>query len=337
MTIGKNFISTQDWSKNELDELLQSASDIKKSPYNNSLKNKNLVMLFFNPSLRTRVSFEVAMNQLGGSAVSLNSGQDSWKLEHVEGAVMDHSTTEHIKDAARVLSRYADAIAIRCFPSMNSWEEDRKDLVMGSFAKYATVPVINMESSMHHPCQALADIMTVKEHAGNLKGKKLVLAWSNHPRQLPTAVPNSIALIASRFGMDTVIAHPKDYELDSDVMHAVEENCRANGSTFKVVNKLDDGLKGADFVYAKSWGSAKYYGRPDSEKSVRAKLRGWKITRQNMLLTKKARFMHCLPIRRNVEADDEVIDSSDSLVYEQAENRLHVQKALLNLLIGGGS
>lgn len=332
----KSFISTQDWSKDELEKLLKLAVRFKKSRFSVCLKNKNLIMVFFDPSLRTRTSFEIAMNDLGGSAVSLNVGKDIWKLEHREGAVMDGEFSEHVKDAARVLSRYGDAIAVRCFPKLAEWNEDKKDAVIRSFAKYASVPVINMESALFHPCQALADIMTIKEHLGSTKGKKFVLAWSNHPKPLPTAVPNSAALIASAFGMDTVIAHPKGYELDNGIIEMVKGNCKASGSSFEVVHDLDEGLKGADVVYAKSWGSIKYYGNWSGEQKLRDNLKGWKITKKNMLLTSNAKFMHCLPVRRNVEVDDEVIDGKNSVVYDEAENRLHVQKALLSSLMGGG-
>ncbi len=332
----KSFISTQDWTKEELDNLMTRAAYYKKNPCGNALKNRNLIMVFFDPSLRTRTSFEIAMNDLGGSAVSLNVGKDIWKLEHREGAVMDGEATEHIKDAARVLSRYGDAIAVRCFPKLADWDDDKKDAVINSFAKYSSVPVINMESSLYHPCQALADMMTIKERLGSLRKKKFVLAWSNHPKALPTAVPNSAALIASAFGMDTVIAHPKGYGLDNDIIGMVKGNCEANGSSFEVVDDLDDGLKGADIVYAKSWGSIKYYGKWDREKKAREGLKGWKITKNNMGLTSNAGFMHCLPVRRNVEVDDEVIDGRNSMVYDEAENRLHVQKALLSSIMGGG-
>lgn len=332
----KSLISTQDWTKEELEDLLKRASYFKKNPFSNALKNKSLIMVFFDPSLRTRTSFETAMNGLGGSSVSLNVGKDTWKLEHREGVVMDGEATEHIKDAARVLSRYGDAIAVRCFPKLADWNEDKKDAVINSFARYASVPVINMESSLYHPCQALADMMTIKERLGSAKGKKFVLAWSNHPKALPTAVPNSAALIASAFGMDTVIAHPKGYELDNGIIAMVKGNCKANNSSFEVVNDLDEGLKGADIVYAKSWGSIKHYGKWDEEKNAREKLKGWKITKRSMGLTKNAGFMHCLPVRRNVEVDDEVIDSRNSMVYDEAENRLHAQKALLSSIIGGG-
>lgn len=332
----KSLISTQDWPKEELDNLMKRAAYFKENPCGNALKNRNLIMVFFDPSLRTRTSFEIAMNDLGGSAVSLNVGKDTWKLEHREGAVMDGEATEHIKDAARVLSRYGDAIAVRCFPKLADWDEDKKDAVISSFAKYASVPVINMESSLYHPCQALADIMAIKERLGSIRKKKFILAWSNHPKPLPTAVPNSAALIASMFGMDTVIAHPKGYELDKGIIGMVKSNCEANGSSFEVVNDMDEGLKGADIVYAKSWGSIKHYGKWDVEKKARERLKGWKITKHSMDLTNNAGFMHCLPVRRNVEVDDEVIDGKNSMVYDEAENRLHVQKALLSRMMGGG-
>ncbi len=329
----KNLVSTQDWKKEELDQVLDLAIKLKKKPFNKNLANKTLFMVFFNPSLRTRSSFETAMNQSGGHAVNLAIGQGMWKLEHQEGTVMNGECAEHIKDAAKVLSRYGNAIGVRCFPELKNWKKEKNDSIIKGFAKHASTPVINMESTLYHPCQALADIMTVKEHLGKTKKKKFVLAWCYHPKALPTAVPNSAALIASRYGMDTTIACPKEFELDPSIIKSVKENCKLNGSKMEIVNDMDKALKGADIVYAKSWGSINYYGNWDEEKILRNKLKDWKITKQKMQLTNNAKFMHCLPVRRNVVVDDAVIDSKNSLVYDEAENRLHVQKALLNSIM----
>ncbi len=330
----RNFITTQEWTKEDIESILKLADDLKKEPYNNNLKNKSLYMVFFNPSLRTRSSFETAMSQNGGTSVNLSVGQDTWKLEHRIGAVMDGSASEHIKDASKVLSRYGNGIAVRCFPGMEDWNKDKEDPVIRGFEKYATVPVINMESSLYHPCQALADMMTIKENLENPKKKKLVLAWCYHPKPLPMSVPNSAALITSKFGMDVTIACPKGFELSEDIIKNVNSNCDQEGGNLDIVHDLNYAVDDADIVYAKSWGSLNYYGKWKDESKIRNSLMDWKITRSMMDNTGDGKFMHCLPVRRNVVVDDEVIDGEQSVVYDQAENRLHAQKALLNLLLG---
>ncbi|MGM0509886.1 MAG: N-acetylornithine carbamoyltransferase [Thermoplasmatota archaeon] len=333
----KNFVTTQDWKKEELDKIIELALKMKIEPYNQYLKNRILFMLFFNPSLRTRSSFEAAMDQSGGSSVNLSVGKDTWKLEHRMGVVMDGAYSEHIIDASKVLSRYADAVSVRCFPKMRDWKEDKKDKVIQGFASQATVPVINMESSLYHPCQALADLLTIKENLADVKEKKIVISWCNHPKPLPMSVPNSAALISSKFGMDVSIACPEDYTLSGELVKDIESNCAKEGSDFEVTHDLNKGMREADIVYAKSWGSIKYYGDWEKEKMVRENLKDWKITKKNMRLTDHAKFMHCLPVRRNVVVEDEVIDDERSIVYDQAENRLHAQKALLAHILGDGT
>ncbi len=334
MTEKRNFITTEDWTKDGLNELLDLAVRLKKEPYNEDLKNRSLFMVFFNPSLRTRSSFEMAMLQCGGSAVNLSVGQDTWKLEHKLGTVMDGAASEHIKDASKVLSRYGDAIGVRCFPEMNNWEEDAKDSVINGFADNSAVPVVNMESSMYHPCQGLADMMTVRENVGVPHGKKIAIVWCYHPKPLPMSVSNSAALISSKFGMDVSIVCPERYELSDRVVDTVKTNCAGEGSKFRIVHDITHGVEDADIVYAKSWGSLKYYGDWAHEKQVRDDLKSWKITQDIMEVTNDAKFMHCLPVRRNVVVDDNVIDGENSVVYDQAENRLHSQKALLTKLLG---
>ncbi len=336
MKTKKNFINTEDLSRDQLKELLDHAIRLKERPYNEALKNKSLYMVFFNPSLRTRSSFETAMSQCGGSAVNLSVGQDTWQLEHRPGAVMDGSASEHVKDAARVLSRYGDAIAVRCFPYMKNWEEDARDTVVRGFAEHATVPVINMESSMYHPCQALADMMTVNELYREPRGRRFVLTWCYHPKPLPMAVPNSAALMASTFGMDVTVVCPEGFELCDQVTDGIKANCEREGTELRVVHDLEEGVVDGDVIYAKSWGSLKYYGDWDGEKVVREGLKDWKITGELMEKTNDGKFMHCLPVRRNVVVDDEVIDGENSVVYRQAENRLHAQKALLMNILGEG-
>ena len=314
---GKSFISTLDFKPAELEAILRKAKALKKGKTPAKLRGKSVGLVFFNPSLRTRVSFEVGIAELGGTPVTISVGSQSWTLEHREGVVMDGDKTEHVKDAARVLSRYVDAIGVRCFPGMKSYEEDMADVMIESFRKYAEVPVINMESSLWHPCQAMADALTIQENFKKVGGTKVTLAWAYHPKTLPTAVPNSFVAICSQLGADVTIACPEEFQLDPQVMARLPRPPR-------VVHDLDEGIEGAQVVYAKSWGGPAYYGRWEVEKRIREGCRSWRVRR----IPSNAIFMHCLPVRRNVVVVDEVLDGS--AVYDQAENRLHVQKAILS-------
>jgi N-acetylornithine carbamoyltransferase len=247
-------------------------------------------------------------------------GSESWTLEYREGAVMDQDKTEHIKDAARVLSRYVDAICVRSFPGMKSREEDLADSVIESFRKHSSVPIINMESALWHPCQAMADAMTIQEKLGKVKGARVTLTWAYHPKALPMAVGNSFAAIASQLGAELTIAHPPEFALERSFLDSLPRKPR-------IVHSKEEGLEGAQVVYAKSWGSPAYYGRWDEEKKIREGLKSWICDR----VPKGAHFLHCLPVRRNVEVADAVLDSGD--IYDEAENRLHVQKAILSELL----
>jgi N-acetylornithine carbamoyltransferase len=233
---------------------------------------------------------------------------------------MDQDKTEHIKDAAQVLSRYVDAIAVRSFPGLKSYDEDMADPVITSFRKYSKVPVINMESALWHPCQAMADALTVQEKHGKIKGRKVTLTWAYHPKALPMAVGNSFAAIMSQLGADLTIAHPPEFALPGTFLDSLPRAPR-------IVHSKEEGLNGAEVVYAKSWGGASYYGKWEEEKKVREGLKSWICDS----VPKGATFMHCLPVRRNVEVADAVLDSS--AIYDEAENRLHVQKAILSELV----
>lgn len=329
----KDFLSTQLWDIEELEQILDLGYELKKHPFEQSLKNKSIALLFFNPSLRTRSSFEVGIHELGGHSSTFDVNNQLWNLEFEEGVTMDGTKTEHIKDAAKVLSRYYDAICVRSFPKSISWEEDRQDAIIRAIAKYSSIPVISMESALYHPCQALADIMTIKEVLSPIAKKKFVLTWCNHPKSLPMAVPNSAAIIASQFGMDVTIINPPGFNLSEDVLNIVKNQCNFNGSEFTLSNSQDD-LENADIVYAKSWGSITNYGNLEKEAAMKNDLKHWIIDKEKMEKTQNAKFMHCLPVRRNVVVTDEVIDSDYSIVYQQAENRLHAQKGLLKYLLG---
>ncbi len=332
---GKNFITTQDWTTAELEYILNMAADARKIRQSSTLHGKTVALLFFNPSLRTRTSFELAMYELGGHAVVLQPGKDAWGIEIKEGAVMDGEAEEHIKEATNVLSRYCDAVAVRAFPKFQSWEDDRKDLVINSICRWTDKPVINMETIVH-PCQELALMMTMKKYLKNLQAKKFLLTWSYHPKPLNTAVANSAALISTKFGMNLTILRPKEYDLDDYFVESAKKNAKAYGNTVTVTDNIEEAYKDADFVYAKSWGSLQYYGDWEEEKKVRGSLKHFIVDKDKMRLTNDAFFSHCLPMRRNIIATDEVVDSEHSLIYEEAENRLHTEKALLVCLLGGG-
>ncbi|MDM7923647.1 MAG: N-acetylornithine carbamoyltransferase [Pyrinomonadaceae bacterium] len=333
MTAVKNFLNTGDFDSRDLSRLIESAFQIKAgNAIGRPLEGKSVALVFFNPSLRTRASMQVGIYELGGNPVILEPGGTSWTLEHRDGVVMDGNKTEHLKEFVRVLERYVSAIGVRTFASLENWEEERLDPVLSAFVKYASVPVINLESAMHHPCQAMADMMTIRENLGPVK-KRVLLTWAWHPKPLPMAVPNSFALAAAQFGHDLVIAHPDGYGLDDELMTEIQSHADATGGSLTVANDLDAAYDGVDVVYAKSWGSKSFYGNPEGEVANRASFRAdWIVDERKMSMTNDALFMHCLPVRRNVVVRDEVIDSPRSVVIDEAENRLHVQKAIMTEL-----
>ncbi|MGB9179436.1 MAG: N-acetylornithine carbamoyltransferase [Pyrinomonadaceae bacterium] len=330
----RDFLTTGDWPRAELEQLIETAlrftrGDEKGKP----LAGRSVALVFFNPSLRTRASMQVGIFELGGNAVVLEPGGTSWTLEHREGAVMDSDKTEHVAEFVRVLGRYCAAIGVRTFARLEDWEEERRDPVLKAFAKYADVPVINLESAMHHPCQALADMMTVREKLGEGR-KRVLLTWAWHPKPLPMAVPNSFALASAQMGHDLVIAHPAGYELDDELMREVESHASENGGSVRLTNDVEEAFDEAEVVYAKSWGSKKFYGATLKDLEERALYReAWIVDERKMRRTRSAIFMHCLPVRRNVIVTDGVIDSASSAAIDEAENRLHVQKAIMTRLL----
>jgi N-acetylornithine carbamoyltransferase len=330
----RDFLSTKDLKRDEVENLLELAERMKRKGAGQSLlPGKTLGLLFFSRSLRTRVSFEVAMEQLGGKCIVVSAQQDIYELEPDEKAVMDGRAEEHVKDAARTLSRYLDALAVRHLGFGRDFAQDQQEPVLMGYARNATVPVINMESPMQHPCQAIADIMTMRERAVRLEGRKLSIVWTNHPQSRSLAVPHSLLLLAATMGMDVRLVHPLGYELDPAVMQAAQRNAELGGGAVRVVNQPEQGVDHADFVYARSWGSLKYYGDAEREALVKRSLQHWMVTQELMARTQNGWFMHPLPVRRNVDVTDEVMDGERSAVYDQAENRLHTQKAILvNLL-----
>jgi len=327
--MNKDFLISSDFSYAQLDSLLETAARYKTGASSSTpLAGKSVALVFFNPSLRTRASMQVGIYELGGNPVILEPGSTSWTLEHRDGVVMDGDKTEHLKEFVRVLERYVSAIGVRTFAEMKDWETERTDPILNAFERYAGVPIINLESAMHHPCQSLADMLTIREKLGAGR-KRVVLTWAWHPKPLPMAVPNSFALAAAQMGHDLVIAHPPGYDLDEELIESL-------GESVEITNDIDSAFDGADVIYVKSWGSKQFYGNTDQDIATRAQYRSkWIVDEEKMSRTNDAIFMHCLPVRRNVIVTDGVIDSPASVVIDEAENRLHVQKAILARLLGG--
>jgi N-acetylornithine carbamoyltransferase len=330
----RNFLTTADWTREELEGLLDAAQRFKSGEdASKPLAGRSVALVFFNPSLRTRASMQVGVYELGGNAVVLEPGGTSWTLEHREGVVMDGDKTEHVSEFVRVVARYCSAIGVRTFAALRDWTEERRDPVLAAFAKYADVPVINLESAMQHPCQALADMLTVRERLGAGR-KRVLLTWAWHPKPLPMAVPNSFALAAAQMGHDLTIAHPPGYELDDKLIGEINSRAFDAGANVRVTDDVEEAFDGQEVVYAKSWGSKMFYGSAADDIEERAPYRrDWIVDAGKMARTDNAVFMHCLPVRRNCIVTDEVIDSPASIVIDEAENRLHVQKAIMKAVM----
>jgi N-acetylornithine carbamoyltransferase len=330
----RDLLSTADFTRDELEGILDLASEFKSGAHDERpLIGRSVVLVFFNPSLRTRASMEIAIYELGGNPVSLDIGKGTWNLEHRAGAVMDGDKTEHIKEAARVLSRYAAAIGVRAFPQMEDYKADMEDPILRGFAKWSDAPVLNLESSRHHPFQALADIMTIHEKLGRDFDGQVVLSWAYHPKALPMSVPNSFALIAAQFGLDLTIACPPEYDLGPEAMSEIEAAAAGAGGRVKISRDVREAARGSHIVYAKSWGGKDFYGRSEDDIKTREQYRHWRIDEDLMRSTDKGYFMHCLPVRRNVVVTDGVLDGPQNAAIDEAENRLHVQKAVLASII----
>lgn len=303
-----------------LPEWVTEAISIKKNPLANKElgADKTIGLLFFNPSLRTRLSTQKAAQNLGLRTIVMNFDKEGWVLEFEDGSVMDQGTSEHVKEAAQVISQFCDIIAIRAFPGLKDREEDKSEKVLTSFANYATVPIVNMESSFGHPLQALADAITIEEqknHTGIVR-PKVVLSWAPHPKALPHAVANSFVQMMKRQEADFVITHPEGYELDPEVTEGVA-----------IEYDQKKAFEKADFIYTKNWSSYKDYGQ------VLNKDDSWMIDGNKMSLTNQGKFMHCLPVRRNVVVADEVLDGDQSIVIEQANNRTYAAQVVLKKIL----
>ena len=329
----QNFLTIADHTREELDGLIHAAMRLKANPGGEALRGKSVALLFLNPSLRTRASFQIGVQELGGFAVVLEPGKGSWGIEFEPGAVMEGDAEEHIAEVAQVLSRYCDIIALRAFPPFKNWRAEREDPVIRALARHANVPVINMETIVH-PCQALAMMMTIRERLGKPHGRKFLLTWTWHPKPLNTAVANSALMMAARFGMDITLLIPEpEYALDDKFVSVARADAQKNQARFEIVHDIEAAYAGAEFVYAKSWGALPFHGDPVSEWKLRERFRHFIVDEEKMALTNNALFSHCLPLRRNVKATDGVMDAEYCVAIDEAENRLHVQKAVMARLV----
>lgn len=313
-----NFTSIQ--NIDSLEKWVKEAIEIKKNPLKNKTlgENKTLGMLFFNPSLRTRLSTQKAALNLGMNVMVMNFTNEGWTLEFEDGAIMSQGASEHIKEAAEVISQYCDIIAIRAFAGLVEKEKDNDEIVLSGFLKYATVPIVNMEGCTGHPLQSLADAITMEEHKTKHR-PKVVLTWAPHPRALPQAVANSFVEMMQLQEMDFVITHPEGYELNPEIT-----------KDSKIEYDQNKAFENADFIYAKNWSNYNEYGQITNADT------NWTITAEKMALTNNAKFMHCLPVRRNVIVADEVLDSENSIVIEQANNRTYSAQLVLQKILENG-
>ncbi|MBS1921372.1 MAG: acetylornithine carbamoyltransferase [Bacteroidetes bacterium] len=318
----KNFVSVQDVE--DIDALVQKALAHKADPLKNKTlgANKRIGCLFLNPSMRTRLSTQIAAQNLGMEAIVFNVGQDGWALEFEDEAIMSGSTVEHVKDAAPVLGKYFDLLAIRTFPSLKNREDDYSELFIKQFIKYAGVPVVSLESATLHPLQSLTDIITISEELAKAplpggRRAKIVLTWAPHVKPLPQCVANSFSQWINAWGKaDFVITHPEDYELAEQF---------TKGAT--IIYNQEEALKDADFVYVKNWSTYDDYGKIYTNNPK------WMLTNKRWLLTNNAKVMHCLPVRRNVELSDEILDGPMSIVTQQAGNRVWAAQAVLSEIL----
>ena len=316
----KNFISVND--VDDINALVNRALFYKNNPFADRLlgADKRVGLLFLNPSLRTRLSTQIAAKNLGMEAIVFNVDKEGWALEFEDGAIMSGHTVEHVKDAAPILGQYFDILCIRTFPSLKNREDDYSELVMNSFVQYAGVPIVSLESSTLHPLQSLTDILTIQEsliQIATVNRPKIVLTWAPHVKPLPQCVANSFAEWINAWGAaDFVITHPQDYELSAQYTKGATINTDQN-----------EALKNADFVYVKNWSTYNDYGKIYSNDPA------WMLTEDKLKLTNNAKVMHCLPVRRNVELSDEILDSENSLVTTLAGNRVWAAQAVLSEIL----
>lgn len=342
----KTFFTTLDFSPGEIRALLDYALAIKAGKAAPALERRVASLLFFNPSVRTRISCESAMARFGGQAIAVNPGKDTWNFECGEGVVMDANTQEHVRELAPVLSGMCHLVGIRKSELITVGSEkanvtgDYKTLAqdefLNRFAEFASVPVVNLESNRWHPMQSLADSATMLERFGDPRGKRYVLTWSWHPKSLPVATPHSQLMSAVNLGMDVTVLRPEGYGLDSEVMSQAKARVESLGGSLRETEDVEGAYQGAHVVCAKAWGSLDYYGRFEEEAAAKAHLRSrWIVDGEKMGRTDDGMFLHCLPVRRNIVVTDEVLNGRHSGVVNEAENRLWTAAAVMGALAGG--
>jgi len=329
------FLDLADFSRDEVTDLLALARRLQQHPEPQALAGKVLGLLFLNPSLRTLSSFQAGMMRLGGSAFVVTPGQGTWQVETRDGTVMDGAAAEHVREAIPVLASYCDALGIRAFAEGRDLADDLGERRFGLMASLCEKPLINLESAANHPCQALADWKTLDD-AGVPRQGKFVLSWVHHPRALPLAVPAATVHMAAQRGMEVVVLRPEGYALPDAIMDKARAAAEASGGSVSESSDRAAALADASVVYAKEWGSPQCYGDADADARLRESLRDWQL-RESWFEPARpdCRFMHCLPVRRNVAVADEVLDGPRSLVIDEAANRMRVQMAVLYRILKG--
>ncbi len=331
----KRFLDLADFRRDEISALLQLASRLQSHPEPHALAGKILGLLFFNPSLRTLASMQAGMARLGGTSFVITPGQGTWQLETRLGAVMNGAAAEHVREGIPVLASYCDALGIRAFADGKDLAFDLAETNFMAMAELVDKPLINLESAMNHPCQALADWKTMDDKQVPRTGR-FVLSWAYHPRPLPLAVPAATVHMAAMRGMEVIVARPEGFALPPAVMEKARRAATSSGGSVRETDDIQDALEGADIVYAKEWGSTSHYGDVAGDGRLRAELLSWCV--RNDWFSKTApecRLMHCLPVRRNTAIADEVLDGPRSIVKHEAFNRLVVQTAVLYQLLKG--
>jgi N-acetylornithine carbamoyltransferase len=330
----KGFLDLADLGREEISDLLALAGRLERRPEPRALAGKILALLFFNPSLRTLASFQAGMARLGGSSFVISPGQGTWILETRDGAVMDGAAAEHVREAIPVLAGYADALGIRSFAGGADLAADLADSTFLSLAGVCPVPLINLESAINHPCQALADWKTMDDLGIPARGGRFVLSWAWHPKPLPLAVPAAAVHMAALRGMDVTVLRPEGFGLPAPVMERAFQAAALSGGSVRETADRGEALEGAHVLYAKSWAAPLHYGNAEAEAQFRAGLRGWCVGEDWFAnAAPDCRFMHCLPVRRNVVAKDEVLDGPRSVVVHEARNRMWAQMAVLYRLL----
>jgi N-acetylornithine carbamoyltransferase len=329
----KRFLDLADFEREEILDLLALAQALKDKPQRRALEAKVLGLVFLNPSLRTLASFQVAMANLGGTSFVITPGQGTWQLETRPNVVMDGAAAEHIREGIPVLASYSDALGVRAFAEGKSLAADLAEPLFTTIDGLCDTPLINLESAVNHPCQALADWRTLADLEVPHRAK-FVLSWVYHPKALPLAVPAAALHMAAMRGMEVVVARPEGFALPPAIMDKARAAAAASGGSVRETADRTDALHGASVVYAKEWGSTAHYGDAEADARLRAALKDWCVREDWFARTRpEAKFMHCLPVRRNVAVADEVLDGPRAVVKREALNRLTVQTAVLHRLL----